>query len=72
MSRILAPAYASIFMVNFELKYINLYIKDKAKLILRFIDNFFMIWAGTEQELLDFMRDWNKKDPSIKFGLKYS
>ena len=31
-----------------------------------------MIWTGSEQELLDFMNDLNKKHPSIQFEFKYS
>ena len=31
-----------------------------------------MIWTGSEQELLDFISDLNKKHPSIKFEFKYS
>ena len=72
MGTICAPAYANIFMASFELKYIYLYIKDKTKMFLRFIDDFFMIWTGSEQELLDFMSDLNKKQSSIKFDFKYS
>ena len=48
MGPICAPAYANIFMVNFELKYIYPYVKDKTKMLLRFIDDFFMIWTGSE------------------------
>ena len=72
MGTICAPAYANIFMANFELKYIYPYIKDKAKMFLRFIDDLFMIWTGSEQELLDFMNDLNKRHSSIKFEFKYS
>ena len=39
---------------------------------LGFIDDLFLIWTGSEQELLDFMNDLNKKHPSIKFEFKYS
>ena len=70
MGTICAPAYANIFFANFELKYIYSYIKDKAKVFLRFIDDLFM--TGSEQELLDFMSSLNKKHPSIKFEFKYS
>ena len=49
MGTICAPAYKNIFIANFELKYIYSYIKDKAKVFLRFIDDLFMIWAGSEQ-----------------------
>ena len=71
MSTICAPVYANIFMADFELKYIYPYIKDKTKMFLRFIDDLFMIWAGSEQELLNFMSDLNKH-PSVKFEFKYS
>ena len=72
MGTICAPAYANIFMVNFELKYMCPYIKDKTKMFLRFIDDLFMTWTGSEQELLDFMSDLYKKHPSIKFKFQYS
>ena len=41
-------------------------------MFLRFIDNLFMIWTDSEQELLYSMRYLNKKNPSIKFKFKYS
>ena len=69
---ICAPAYASIFMENFELKYICPDIKDKTKTFFMFIDDLFMIWTGSEQELLDFMSELNKKHPLIKCEFKYS
>ena len=43
------------FMANFELKDIYPYIKDKSKIFFRFFDGLFMIWTGSEQELLDFI-----------------
>ena len=72
MDTISVPAYANIFMANFELEYIYPYIKDKTKMFLRSIDDLFMIWTGSEHELLDFMSDLNKKHSSIKFEFKYS
>ena len=68
MSTICAPTYAA----NFELKCIYPYIKDKTKMFLRFLDDLFMMWTGSEQGLLDFMSDLNKKQSSIKFEFKYS
>ena len=61
MRTICAPAYADISMAKSELKYIYPYIKNKTKMFLRFIDDLFMIWTGSEQELLDFLNDLNKK-----------
>ena len=66
MCKICAPVYANIFLANFEIKQIYQYIKDK-KMFLRFIDDLFMIWTGSEQQLLDFVSDLNWKYPSIKF-----
>ena len=48
MGTICAPAYANIFMANFESKYIYHYIKHKTKILLRFIDDLFMKWTGLE------------------------
>ena len=72
MGIICAPAYSNIFMANFKLKYIYPYTKDKTKMFLRFIDDLFVIWTVSEQELLDFMKNLNKKHPSIKFEFNYS
>ena len=72
MGTICAPAYANIFIANFELKYIYPFIKDKRKIIFRFIDDLSIIWTGSEHELLDFMSDLNKKHPLIKLEFKYS
>ena len=66
------PVGANILMANFESKYICLYIKDKTKIFLRFIDDLFMIWTDSEQELLDFLSDLNKNYPSIKLKFTYS
>ena len=52
-----APAYANIFMASFESKYIYPYIKEKVTTFLRFIDDLFMIWTGTEEELLKFINE---------------
>ena len=61
----------SSLIENFELKYIYPFITGKTKMFLRFIDDLFMIWTDSEQELPDFMSDLNKKHPSIKFEFKY-
>ena len=72
MGTICAPVHANIFTANTESKYIYPYIKHKTKMFLRFIHDLFMIWTGSEQELLTFVSDLNKKHPSIKFEFKYS
>ena len=39
---------------------------------LRFIDDLFMIWIATEEELLKFINKINQKYKTIKFDFKYS
>ena len=41
-------------------------------MFLRFIDDLFMIWTGSKQELLELMSDLNMKHPLIKLEFKYS
>ena len=41
-------------------------------MFLRFIDDLFIIWTGSEQKLQDFINDLNKKHPSVKSEFKYS
>ena len=72
MGTICAPAYANIFMAKFETKHIYPYIKDKALLFLRYIDDIFMIWNGTKEELISFIEELNKKHKTIKFDYKIS
>ena len=67
-----APSYANIFMGKFEEKYIYPRILGKTRLYLRFIDDLFFIWKGTEKELKKFIEDINKVHPSIKFDYSYS
>ena len=40
-------------------------------MFLRFIDDLFTIWKDSEQELLEFMTNLNRKHPLIKFEFKY-
>ena len=39
---------------------------------LRFIDDLFMIWTATEEELLKFINKINQKYKTIKFDFKYT
>ena len=43
------------------------YIKNKSILYLRYIDDIFMIWTGTKQELLIFLENLSSKHKTIKF-----
>ena len=65
------PAYTNIFMAQVEAKHIYPYIHGKALLFLRYIDDIFMIWNGTTEELIFFIDDLNKKR-NIKFDYEIS
>ena len=62
-----APAYANIFMAQFEKQHTYPNIKNKSILYLQYIDDLFMIWTGTKQELLIFLEKLNSKHKTIKF-----
>ena len=72
MDTICAPAYANIFMVQFEAKHIYPWIHGKALLFLRYIDDIFMICNRTPEELILFIDELNKKHKIIKFDYKIS
>ena len=72
MGTICAPAYANIFMDQFEKQHIYPYIKNKSILYLQYINDIFMIWTGTKQELLIFLEMLNSKQKTIKFKHKTS
>ena len=61
------PAYANIFMAQFEKQHIYPCNKNKSILYLRYIDDIFMIQTGTKQELLIFLENLNSKHKAIKF-----
>ena len=67
-----APSYANLFMGKFEKKYIYNRIKNKSKLYLRFIDDIFMIWTSSKEDLLNFIQEINQVHQSIKFTVEYS
>ena len=74
MGTICEPAYANIFMAQFEKQHIYLYIKNKSILYLRYIDDIFLILTGTKQELLIFLEKLNCKHKTIRFehNISYS
>ena len=72
MGIICAPSYANIFMGHFERKYLYPFVEGKSLTYFRYIDDTFLIWTGTKNELDQFFKDLNKKHPSIKFDYKTS
>ena len=60
-----APAYANIFMGNFEQKYIFPLLKEKCLAYHVFIDGIFLIWTESKEDI-------NEVHNSIKFERTYS
>lgn len=61
----MAPSYANLFMGKIEQQ-----LQSMSTNILfwkRFIDDIFLIWKGTQQELSNFTQDINQIHPTIKF-----
>ena len=67
----LAPSYANLFMGYLE-KRLLAGAPYKPSLYLRFIDDIFLIFVGTEPQLLEFIDYMNKGHPTIKFTAEYS
>ena len=67
MGTVCAASYANLFMAQFEEQHIYPYIKDLALLHLRYIDDIFIIWKGTKEQLITFINELNKKLKTIKF-----
>ena len=67
MGTICAPAYANIFMAQFEKHHICSDIKNKSILYLWYIDDIFMLSTVTKQELLILLEKLNSKHKTIKF-----
>ena len=66
------PSYANLFLDEFESKNMYPTTKQKSKLYLRFIDDIFMLWTGTLDELRNFERNINEIHPSIKLTFEHS
>ena len=67
-----APPYACLFMGKFENQYILPRILHNISMYVRYIDDIFLIWKGSERELKEFLEVINTIHPSIKFDYKYS
>ena len=67
-----APSYANLFMGEFEFNHIYPPIHDKSTKYLRYIDDIFLLWTGTENQLNQFIETINNLHHSIKFTVQYS
>ena len=66
MGNIMAPSYSGIFMGELETRLIDLQ-SDKIKLWVRYIDDIFVAWQGTQTDFDNFVQQCNKLHTSIKF-----
>lgn len=67
----MAPSYASLFMGKLEMDFLDSCGK-KPLIWLRFLDDIFMIWNHSEQDLHDFISKINCFHSTIKFTYNYS
>ena len=67
-----SPPYANLFMGKFEERHILPRIRELVLLYVRFIDDIFFLWKGTEEKLLQFFEELNSVHPTIKFDYNYS
>ena len=65
-----APNYANIFMDDFEEKHIYPFTNQYSTLYLRCIDDVFMLWKGTKEQLDNFNKDLTEKHPAIEFAFQ--
>ena len=67
MGTICAPNYANIFMGKFKRNFMYRCLQTFSNFYCQFIDNIFLIWNGSETELLYFITRLNSRHPTIKF-----
>ena len=72
MGTICSAHYANLFMGNFEEKWIYQLLDNNTKFYKRFIDDIFLVWNGTLDELKIFINKINDLHSTIKFEAKYS
>lgn len=65
MGKKFAPAYANIFMANWEQEALSK-CKMKPAYYLRYLDDVWGIWTGSVKEFDEFVETLNSHDPSIK------
>ena len=72
MVTICTPAYAKILVGKFEKLHIHAYLGNFSTFYYRLIYDIFLLWNGTESELIKFIANLNRKHPTIKFEFIYS
>ena len=66
-----APSYACIFMGQIEEEFLKKWKGTQPELWKRYIDDIFMLWKGSEQELNLFLEEINSHHSHIKFTANY-
>ena len=72
MGTIFAPTYANIFMAKFERNLMYPCFQTLSNFYCRFIDDIFLLWNGSETQLLGFITRLISRHPTIKFCSRYS
>ncbi|XP_072166479.1 uncharacterized protein [Diadema setosum] len=67
----MAPAYANIFMATLEEEFLSSY-PQKPTVYVRYIDDIFIIWDHSIEELAAFHQAFNSCNQSIKFTMESS
>ena len=67
-----APTYACLFMAELENRMLETWTGTQPWLYKRFIDDCFMIWTGSVQELEEFIEYINSRHKFIKFTAEYN
>ena len=67
-----AVIYANLFMSHFEDVHIYQLLANHCPFYKRFIDDIFLLWNGSEDELKAFLEQLNQLHPTIKFDAHYS
>ena len=61
--------YANIFIGKFERNFMYQCRQAFSNFYCQFIDDIFLLWNGSETQLLDFITRLNSRHPTIKFDL---
>ena len=67
-----APHFANLFMASLEERALNSWTGTQPKLWLRFLDDVFMLWRSTREELDRFHHHLNQQMASINFTMECS
>ena len=67
-----APTFACLFMGAIELMMLGAWTGVQPRLYKRYIDDIFLLWTGSENELLKFISHLNKFHPFLKFKASYN